>query len=87
MAETEAQEKISVRLSGEPLRKLLKWRETGLSVSDTVRLALTLLPPSPSQLLKPDLKRTPIKLKPPPEGRLTPQPMQEKEALRVLQDW
>jgi len=50
MAETETQEKISVRLSGEPLRKLLKWKDTGLSLSDTVRLALTLLPPTPSQL-------------------------------------
>ncbi len=86
MAETEDQEKISVRLSGEPLRRLRAWREAGLSVSDTVRLALNLLPPTPSQLPKTGQSRTPIKLNPPPPN-ITARPMEEKEALRTLQDW
>jgi len=85
MAETETQEKISVRLSGEPLRKLLKWKDTGLSLSDTVRLALTLLPPTPSQLPETSSNRTPIKLNPPHEA--ASRPVQEKEALRALQEW
>lgn len=77
--------KISVRLGEELLQKLTRWRGHGLTLSDVVRLALTLLPESPDQLQKPDSPL--IKVKPPRERGLMFQHHDEKEALKALQEW
>jgi len=77
--------KISFRISGELAGKIKHWEDSGISLSDTVRLALSLLPYSPDQLQKIELPLA--KVNPTRRGVLKIAPKDEKEALRGLQEW
>jgi len=86
MARTGAEEwKISIRIGGELIDKVRHWEDCGLSLSDTVRLALYLLPYSPDQLQKIELPLA--KVNPTRRGELKIAPRDEKEALKSLQKW
>ena len=86
MARTGTEErKISVRISGELADKVNHWEDSGISLSDTVRLALSLLPYSPDQFQKTEHPLT--KIKPMRREEFKVETKDEKEALKSLQDW
>jgi len=82
--------KVSVRLGEELVEKIEHWRSPGLSTSDVIRLAVSLLPDSPDQLKGSELShptkldKTKVKfLKKDVEVKLK----DKKEALKTLQEW
>ncbi len=74
--------KISVRLNDELLVKIKNWTSKSISLSDTVRQALILLPNSPEEISI--LKHA---IKPLPRTGTSIKSRNETEALQILQDW
>lgn len=76
--------KISVRLNNELLAKIENWRAKGISLSDTVRQALILLPNSPEEMLQ--IQTSQIKVKPLRKAEINIE-LNETDALKTLQEW
>ena len=78
--------KISVKLTKELVEKIEQWKGYGLRPSDTVRLALSLLPNSPEEMRdspSPAFNAVrPLRIQ-----NLQIELKDEKIALNVLQDW
>jgi len=84
MAEDETR-RITVILKEESVENLSKWKKQGLSITDIVRLAFSLLPDSPNQIRKPLPSLKEIKLT--KREDLKVKPKDEEEALKTLQEW
>ncbi len=77
--------KISVRLPDELFAKIENWRSKGISLSDTVRQALILLPNSPEEIIQ--IQSVQTKIKPLQKAEINIQMKDETEALKSLQEW
>ena len=76
--------KISVRLNDELFVKIKNWRAKGISLSDTVRQALILLPNSPDEITQ---NQSLKQIKPLQKAEINIQLKDESEALKTLQEW
>jgi hypothetical protein len=78
--------KISVKLTKELAQKLDGWKSFGFRPSDSVRLALSLLPGSPDEMRN-ESGSAPLRLRPLRSQCPQVELKDEKEALRNLQEW
>jgi Arc/MetJ-type ribon-helix-helix transcriptional regulator len=76
--------RITVRLSGELLRKTQNWTGKGISLSDTVRQALALLPNSPEETV---YTQPSMQIKPLRRVEINIQLKDEARSLKALQEW
>jgi len=76
--------KISVRLNDELFAKIENWRAKGISLSDTVRQALLLLPNLPEEMQQ---TQSSIHINPLQTAVISIQMKDENEALKALQEW
>lgn len=74
--------KLSVRLRGDLVKKVARWRASGLTLSDIVRQALAVLPDHPNQMR--DSKDLP-KVKLPDKETLGIRLEDREEALKKLE--
>ena len=79
------EKRITVRLSGELLTKTQNWTGKGISLSDTVRQALALLPNSPEDAAY--AQPSPMQIKPLQRVEINIQLKDEAQALKALQEW
>jgi Arc/MetJ-type ribon-helix-helix transcriptional regulator len=77
--------RVTVRLSGELLGKMQNWTGKGISLSDTVRQALALLPNCPEETAY--TRPSPTQIKPLQKVEINIQLKAETEYLKALQEW
>jgi len=75
-----------VKLTKELVEKIEQWKGYGFRPSDSVRLALSLLPSSPDDI-RTGFNSTPLKLRPLHGEYLQIDLKDEKVVLRNLQEW
>jgi hypothetical protein len=78
--------KVSVKLTKELAEKIEQWKGYGFRPSDTVRLALSLLPNSPDEMRN-ESSQIVRRIKPLQNQQLQIELKDEKVVLKALQEW